>query len=129
MAKQETNISNQIRLAVAYLGTKLFRNHVGFIKDKDGVGHRFGLCKGSSDCIGWTTVKITPEMVGRKVAVFTAIEVKIPNWTPPKETNKKAFEHYTRQLDFIGVVKKSGGISGFARCDKEAIDIVNDWSS
>ena len=128
MSNQETNISNQIRLAVAYRGAKLFRNHVGFIKDKYGVGHRFGLCKGSSDCIGWTTVEITPEMVGRKVAVFTAIEVKIPSWTPPLETSKKAFKHYTGQLGFINAVKRFGGIAGFARSDKEGIDIINDWT-
>ncbi len=35
-----------------------------------------GLCAGSSDLIGWTTIEITPDMVGRKVAVFTAFEAK-----------------------------------------------------
>lgn len=35
-----------------------------------------GLCKGSSDCIGWSNVIVTPEMVGLPLAVFTAVEVK-----------------------------------------------------
>lgn len=35
-----------------------------------------GLCPGSSDLIGWRTVEITPEMVGRRLAVFVALEVK-----------------------------------------------------
>ena len=35
-----------------------------------------GLCKGSSDLIGWKSVIVTQDMVGKKIAIFTAIEVK-----------------------------------------------------
>ncbi len=35
-----------------------------------------GLIAGSGDGIGYTTIVITPEMVGKKVAVFTSIETK-----------------------------------------------------
>jgi hypothetical protein len=35
-----------------------------------------GAPDGFPDLCGWTTVEITPDMVGRRVAVFTAEEVK-----------------------------------------------------
>jgi ribosomal protein S19 len=68
-----------------------------------------GLCKGSSDLIGWTTVEITPEMVGKKVAVFTALEVKAAKGNPTDE-----------QLCFIENVKKAGGIAEVVRSKEEA---------
>ena len=37
---------------------------------------RFGLAVGSGDLIGYRRVTITPEMVGRDVAVFLSCEVK-----------------------------------------------------
>jgi hypothetical protein len=33
--------------------------------------------EGWPDICGWTEIEITPEMVGQKVAVFTAVEVKV----------------------------------------------------
>lgn len=60
----------------------------------------FGLCVGSSDLIGWTEVEITPDMVGKKVAVFTAVEVKIGK---RKTTDL--------QNNFINTVLFAGGIA------------------
>jgi hypothetical protein len=34
--------------------------------------------EGWHDCVGWTSVEVTPEMVGKKVAVFTFSEFKKP---------------------------------------------------
>lgn len=73
-----------------------------------------GLCVGSSDLIGWQTVIITPEMVGRKVAVFVAIEGKTGRQKPTKE-----------QLNFINQVNKSGGIAGCVWSEDQADVIVN----
>ena len=33
--------------------------------------------EGWPDLCGWTTVEITPDMVGQRVAIFTAVEVKV----------------------------------------------------
>ena len=60
----------------------------------------------SSDLIGWTEVVITPEMVGKKVAIFTAIEVK------PETFKIKA--EYTEnrpkaQEKFCQLVRNAGG--------------------
>ena len=69
--------------------TRLFRNQVGV----GWVGGRvvrangsvsvlyprrvsFGLHPGSSDLIGWRTITITPDMVGKTVAVFMGVEIK-----------------------------------------------------
>lgn len=57
-----------------------------------------GLCKGSSDLIGWKTVTITQDMVGQRLAIFTAIEVKYGTTTTTEEQKK-----------FIENVNKSGG--------------------
>lgn len=74
---------------------------------------RAGLIKGSSDLIGWTTVEITPEMVGQKVAVFTAIEAK---------TGKTKIS--PEQQKFIDVVIESGGIAGVAKSVEDAVKII-----
>lgn len=78
---------------------------------------RAGLCKGSSDLIGWTPVVITPDMVGKKVAVFTAVEVKKPNGRATQS-----------QINFINNVKSDGGISGIARSHEEAVNLVKSLS-
>lgn len=57
-----------------------------------------GLCPGSSDLIGLQSVKITPEMVGTEVAVFVAIEVKLPSGRVQQN-----------QINFLEMVKKLGG--------------------
>lgn len=67
------------------------------------------LCPGSSDLIGWTPVVITPDMIGKTVAVFTAIEVKVDA--------KKASGN---QADFIKAVAAAGGIAGVARSEYDA---------
>jgi hypothetical protein len=68
---------------------RIFRNNVGvgiqgkilketrdIISLKNPRRIRFGLMPGSADLIGWQTVTITPDMVGKKIARFTSIETK-----------------------------------------------------
>ncbi|MCH6559741.1 hypothetical protein IH799_05225, partial [candidate division KSB1 bacterium] len=69
---------------------------------------------GGSDLIGWTRVKITQKMLGNTVAVFTALEVKTPDWKGPKNNRE------LRQQHFIQTVAKNGGIAGFVRSPHEA---------
>ena len=66
----EANLMRQIMLAVSKLkNVRIFRNNTGF----DATNKvRYGLVTGSSDLIGWQTVTITEEMVGKQVAVFVA---------------------------------------------------------
>ena len=123
----ERNIQQDIRLALSRAGSRMFRNNVGqawtgrVVRNTNGSITIYdprpldaGLCKGSSDLIGWTPVTVTADMVGKKLAVFTAIEVKGPKGkTSPEQTN------------FIDRVKIDGGIAGVARSAEDATQITN----
>jgi len=115
MANEETHLQQHIRLA---LGTnphlRLFRNNTGTLPDpKTGRPIQFGLARGSSDLVGWRSVVITPDMVGQRVAVFTAIEIKTPTGriTPA-------------QRAWLEAVTKAGGIAGIARSVADALRIT-----
>lgn len=95
-------------------GIRLFRNNVGVLRDENGTPVRYGLCTGSSDLIGWTAVTITPSMVGRKLAIFTAQEVKT-------EAGRVTAE----QTAFLSCVKKAGGIAGVVRSVDDALELVD----
>lgn len=111
----EAYIQQQTRLALARAGSVMHRNNVGQYTDpKTGRPIRYGLCVGSSDLIGWTPVTITPDMVGRTLAVFTAVEVKAPHGRPTEP-----------QLNFIAQVTKAGGFAGIARSPGEAVAIAH----
>lgn len=85
----ESKILKDIHKGYSRGRVRLFRNNVGiglqgsdvswtgtaaFVKNAKYI--RFGLCVGSSDLIGWQTVTITPDMVGKDIAQFVALEVK-----------------------------------------------------
>jgi len=110
----EKSIQTRILLAIGSLkNVRLWRNNVGVAKHDNGARTRYGLCNGSSDLIGFTRVTVTPDMVGRKVAVFTAIEVKGPRTKVTCE-----------QEAFINLVKKSGGYAGVAKSPEEAESLI-----
>jgi hypothetical protein len=74
----ESKILNQVMDLVNSFctGMEIFRNNSGVFKRV-----RFGLhnkltTKGTADCIGWKTVVITPNMVGKRFARFLSIELK-----------------------------------------------------
>lgn len=112
----ETNLLRKILLTISKRlpNVRLFRNNVGVgwagkLVNISALGVtaiqnarplRAGLCEGSSDLIGWTSVVITPEMVGRRVAIFTAVEVKKPGGKATAE-----------QLNFLQRVQDAGGIA------------------
>lgn len=122
----ENNIQKRIMLALSKQGVTIFRNNTGMgwageairlqsgdVLIKNPRPLHAGLCVGSSDLIGFKPVKITPDMVGKTVAVFTAVEVKTPTGRASKE-----------QLNFIDRVKQAGGNAGVARNEAEAEYIV-----
>ena len=90
--------------------TRLWRNNVGVLHDRNGRPVAYGLgseggraLPGTSDTIGIHSVTITPDMVGRQVAVFVAIEAKdLAQLTPA-------------QRAFLLAVHRLGGIAGCAR--------------
>jgi hypothetical protein len=65
---------------------------------------RYGLANpGGSDLIGWTSRTVTPDMVGKKIAIFTAVEVK----TATGRTSEA-------QRNFLQAVETAGGIAVIA---------------
>ena len=126
MAKEETNISKRIQKATSKLGARLFRQNVGgawvgkvtrvsqtSVLIENARPIQMGLITGSSDLIGWYPVVITPEMVGRKVAVFTAMEVKTPHGIASPE-----------QKNFVAVIEEAGGIAAITRSEESALELL-----
>ncbi len=122
----ERDITVKILKEASQLGARLFRQNtglgwVGEIVRKTGQALvlknprplHAGLCVGSSDVIGWTPRVITPEMVGKTVAVFTAIEVKTKGITVTEPQKK-----------FVQAVQEAGGIAGIARSVDEAVALL-----
>ena len=110
----ERKIQTDIQLAACAGGgpARLWRNNTGALKDARGQLVRYGLCPGSSDLIGFRTITITPEMVGQRVAVFCAVEVKDRG----RPTNQ--------QQAFIRLVEQAGGMAGVARSVPDALAIL-----
>lgn len=106
---KEKPILNEIMLSFTKQKARVFRNNVGMLEDKQGRKVRYGLCKGSSDLIGWKETIITPAMVGQKVAIFTAVEVKTGKMKATKE-----------QGQFIDAVNIAGGIGMIVYSSHEA---------
>lgn len=127
----EKNLLNGLLLSATKLGSRLFRNNTGlgwtgkkvadYVDSENGrtitlTGARplrAGLVKGSSDLIGWTPITITPDMVGKTVAIFTSIEAKT-----------KGVRLSRTQIKFIDAVRNSGGIAGEARSAEDAGSII-----
>ena len=108
----EAYVQNKIRLAVGSGDVRLFRNNTGALLDMQGRLVKFGLCKGSSDLIGFRSITITPDMVGQKIAVFSAIEVK--------DKGKVTVE----QKNFINIINNAGGYAGVAKNVNDAKKIL-----
>lgn len=72
---------------------------------------------GASDLNGWTTVEVTPEMVGKRVAIYTAIETK----------RTKGGRTSDVQANWCEQVNTAGGIAGVANSEEAAHGIVESW--
>jgi hypothetical protein len=72
---------------------------------------------GLPDLVGFTRVVITPEMVGRSVPVFTAIETKATG----------GGKRRTDQISFIERMHVVGAIAGFASSEAQASEIIDAW--
>ena len=115
MSNQETVLQQNIRLALGqHSKLRLFRNDTGKLPDpRTGRWVQFGLAKCSSDLIGFKTIKVTPEMIGKDLAVFCSVEVK----TNTGQLSKN-------QHNWLQAVKKAGGITGVARNVGDALKIL-----
>ncbi len=127
----ETTLLHRVMMKLSDAGARIFRNHVGL--GWQGRAQQFarpgvvpvepgdvlirkarplhaGLCVGSSDIIGWHSTVVTPNMIGRHVAIFTAAECK-----------SQSGQLTTEQERFLNAVRKAGGIAIEARDADEAV--------
>lgn len=129
----EGNVMRRIMLRLSnVIGVVTFRNQSGMawqgevIRQDHAKGLlvlrnprpvRFGCGPGGkdgSDLLGWVTKTVTPDMVGKKVAIFTALEVKAEDGraTPGQQR-------------FVDAVNAAGGIAAVVRSEEEAVKAVN----
>lgn len=116
LSNAETVLQQQIRLALGSLpDARLFRNQVGSLPDpRTGRLVTFGLARGSADLIGWRTITVTPEMVGRRLAVFASVEVKTSTGRLRPE-----------QRNWLRTVQGAGGLAGVARSVTDAQAVLS----
>jgi len=106
-------------LDLSEAGCRVFRNNVGqaqYLDRNKKLQHvRYGLCKGSSDIIGWAPVRQLPPdpetHLVKQYAVFLAVEVKTDQGKLTK--GQEAFQD---------AVRAAGGIALVAR---PQVDIVS----
>lgn len=72
---------------------------------------------GVSDLIGATSIQITPDMVGSRVAVLTCVEVKATG-------GGRVSPDQTKWLNFI---RSLGGIAGVCSSADDAVQLIDSW--
>ncbi len=113
-SQSEHEIQQRIRLACGRGAVRLWRNNTGALVDQQGRFVRFGLCKGSSDLIGLRSLEITPELVGRRIARFVALEIKTDSGSVSPE-----------QRAFLQLVTQLGGVAAVCRSIEQAQAVLD----
>lgn len=139
MATEESNIQQKTRIVASKHNACVFRNNRGFFVTIDCIDKvraavkqpnivkavldavktfrkvRAGLeVAGAPDLVGWRSVTITPDMVGKKVAIFCAPEIKTPQGRVSPD-----------QQRFFDNVKRAGGMSDVIRSEEDAHNFFN----
>ena len=77
----------------------------------------FGLAPGSADLVGFRCYEIRPRDVGKRIAVFTSVEIKRPRKSHTAQN----------QRDWQAAVIDRGGIAIIATNPTQALHGVLDW--
>lgn len=133
MAQAETNTVNDIMKSLAPHGVTLLKNVRGLFYTKDSVLGLIAAARslnpariteavkrlrqvsaglqaaGSGDLIGGTRVTVTEDMVGKRVLILTALEVKSATGTASPA-----------QRDFVQYILENGGYAAIVRSPEEA---------
>lgn len=115
----EQDVQQRVRLEASSKGHVLWRNNSGVTERHV----RYGLCNDSpkvnrrlksSDLVGIESRIVTPQMVGRRVGIFLAREMKKPGWCFQGKGTRKNEEEMA-QLRWLMIVYGMGGNAAF--CD------------
>lgn len=102
---RESTLQDQVRIAEAHRGTRLFRNNSGVAYDKKGQPVRFGLANDSSQLNA--RVK-SSDLIGiDDKGGFVSLEIKKPGWVYRGTDREKA------QLNWITFINARGGRAKF----------------
>mgnify|MGYP000299454076 CR=1 FL=1 len=108
----EARILAACRIALSKAGAVVWRNNQGVLPDRNGRPVHFGVCNpGGSDLLGYRSILVTPDMVGTRVAVLLACEVKTQVGKPT-----------SAQRHFLETVRAAGGIAILAHSAEEAVE-------
>lgn len=108
----EKEIQNKIQLQLSNGCNRLWRINVGNFETKDGRYISIGTT-GMSDLIGFASIEVSQEMVGTKVALIVAMEIKSARGRATPE-----------QIAFLELVRRAGGRAGIARSVDDARAII-----
>lgn len=117
----EGKASLNVRLAANALGCRLYKNNSGVAYDASNRPVFFGLGNEGKkdnesirtpDWVGWMTVTITPDMVGKKIPVFAAIDAKKLGFR--RKTSYPVGTREYGQHKFFELVTGVNGVAGFA---------------
>lgn len=112
----EARVQSEVRLEAARHGVHLWRNNVGVLTDANGRPVRYGLANDSaqlnavlksSDLVGWRPHLVTPDDVGRTLAVFCARECKAEGWT------FRGTDREIAQQRWLDMINHNGGDAAF----------------
>jgi hypothetical protein len=122
----ETVFMKKMRLLLQRrFNVRLFRNNVGRAWTGESVPVvagilikrpyqiAFGLAPGSHDVIGVSSVIVTPDMVGKRIGVFTSIETKGQHARTTEA-----------QLNWRSMVLSMGGIAGIVRDYGSSVELL-----
>lgn len=120
----EAPVLKRVMLEASKIGCRLFRNNRGLFYTMDGRKVRAGLeADGASDLIGFAPITITPEMVGKTVAVIMVAETKKSAWKKPSTETER------QQEIFINFIKQNGGIGFFINDPEQLKKRVDEYKA
>jgi len=113
----EKNRQAKCRMEASRNRMFLWTNTRGKFQTKDNRWIKYGIGpNGASDEIGFLEVEITQEMVGHKLPILSAIEMKIPG--------KDAVDN---QQDFLDNMDRHNAVTGVAREPEDIPKIIRKW--
>jgi hypothetical protein len=112
----ETALLRSLLIRASDLGVRLFRNNVGKLQDRRGTWVAYGLHEGSPDLVGWTTIEVTPEMVGCRLAVFVGVEAKSADGRVRPA-----------QRAFLDALARAGAVCGVVRSTDDLETLLAPW--
>lgn len=130
----EGKASLNVRLAANALGCRLYKNNSGVAYDASNRPVFFGLGNEGKkddesirtpDWVGWMTVTITPDMVGKKIPIFAAIDAKKLGFS--RKTSYPVGTREYGQNKFFELVTGVNGVAGFATNAQDVKQLVTEF--